>query len=252
MNSDLTGKRAVITGGSKGIGRCIALALAREGVQIATCARDPGPLGSLRAEIEAFGGKASVQAIDVTDGAKLDAFLDEARDTMGGIDILINNASALSTANSEEGWNSNIRVDLMSAVRASERVIPWMRDTGSGNVIFISSVSGMESGGTSTAYSAIKAAMISYAKSLSVHHAASGIRVNTIAPGAIEYAGGIWERRRAEQPELYERFRKKVPWGRMGRPEEVANVAVFLASNMSDFVTGVCIPVDGGKHKANF
>jgi 3-oxoacyl-[acyl-carrier protein] reductase len=139
----------------------------------------------------------------------------------------------------------------MSAVRATERVLPWMRAEGGGNVIFISSVSGMEAGGTSTAYSAIKAAMISYAKSLSVHHAPAGIRVNTIAPGAIEYAGSIWERRREEQPELYERFRAKVPWGRMGKPEEVANVVLFLASGMSDFVTGVCIPVDGGKHKAN-
>lgn len=251
MDLNLRGKTAVVVGGSKGIGRAICLALAKEGAHVAACARDRASLDALKAEVQAFQVPCFVQAADATKPEELSAFLDAAHAQQGRIDVLVNNASALGGPDTEEAWQRNIQLDLMASVRASEQVIPWMKAAGGGNILFIGSVSGMESSGTSLAYSAIKAAVISYSKGLARKLGPSRIRVNTIAPGMIEFPGGVWDVRRRSEPEVYAKFCSEIPWGRPGHPDEIANLAAFLASDLSAFLTGVCVAVDGGKHRAN-
>lgn len=251
MDLELTGKNAVITGGSKGIGRSIALAMAAEGANVAICARNEGPLARTRDEIAAQGVKAYAESCDVSQQTKLTAFLDSARDTLGCIDILVCNVSALGVGEGLDAWQMNINLDLMATVAAVEHVVPWMQAAGSGNIIVVSSIAGIEVSST-TPYAATKAALISYAKSLAVKLASSGIRVNSLAPGSIMFPGGVWDRARTDNPERYRQTLARIPWGRFGKPEEVAQVAAFLASDrVASWVTGACIPVDGAQHRSN-
>ncbi len=251
MDMGLKGKTAVVTGGSKGIGRAIALGLAAEGVDVAICARNEEQLRAAERKILEYGVKAYAATCDVGDAAALETFLDNARAQLGRIDILVNNVSALGGGRNDlAAWEGNINLDLMASVRAANKVIPWMKEAGSGNIIFISSISGLKGGGSGP-YSAIKAALISYSKTLALTLADKGIRVNTIAPGSIEFPGGVWDQARKHNPERYHSTLAVIPSGRMGRPEEVANVAIFLASERASWVTGACIPVDGGQYKGN-
>lgn len=250
MNLGLAGKNAVVTGGSRGIGRSIALALAAQGVNVAICARSEGPLDEMLKEIEALGVKAYREACDVGDKESLDNFLDNAKLALGSIDILVSNVSALGAGNDLAAWDANVTLDLMSTVRAVDKVLPWMKEAGSGNIIIMSSISGIEVG-TTQPYAATKAALISYAKSLAVDLGPEGIRVNSIAPGSIEFPGGVWDKAKKANSPLYHSTLERIPWGRFGKPEEVANVAVFLASDAASWVTGACIPVDGAQHRSN-
>lgn len=252
MDLGLVGKNAVITGGSKGIGRSIALALAAEGANIAICARSQGPLDATAEEIRGLGVTAVSESCDVGDESALNGFLDRARAELGSVDILVANVSALGAGTGLEAWQANISLDLMASVRAVTRVVPWMQETGSGNIIILSSIAGIEVGGSPVPYSAVKAALISYSKSLAVQLAPSGIRVNSIAPGSIEFPGGVWDKAKTAAPERYEATLKRIPAGRFGQPEEVGRVAAFLASDTAaSWVTGTCIPVDGAQHRAN-
>ncbi|WP_339803279.1 SDR family NAD(P)-dependent oxidoreductase [uncultured Marinobacter sp.] len=250
MELGLKGKNAVVTGGSKGIGRSIALALAAEGVNVAICARSEGPLNDTLKEIEALGVKGYREACDVGDEASLNGFLDNARAALGSVDILVGNVSALGAGNDLQAWAANISLDLMSTVRAVDKVLPWMKEAGQGNIIILSSISGIEVG-TTQPYAATKAALISYAKSLAVDNGPNGIRVNSIAPGSIKFPGGVWDKMEKAGAERYHTTLARIPCGRFGLPEEVANVAVFLASDAASWVTGACIPVDGAQHRSN-
>lgn len=250
MKLGLKGKNAVVTGGSKGIGRSIALALAAEGVNVAICARSEGPLDEALKEIEALGVKGYRETCDVGNKDTLDTFLDNARQTLGNVDILVSNVSALGAGNDLKAWDANVTLDLMSTVRAVDKVLPWMKETGSGNIIILSSISGIEVG-TTQPYAATKAALISYAKSLAVDLGPEGIRVNSIAPGSIKFPGGVWDKAEKANSPRYHSTLDRIPWGRFGKPEEVANVAVFLASDAASWVTGACIPVDGAQHRSN-
>lgn len=250
MDLGLSGKCAVVTGGSKGIGRAIALGLAAEGAHVAICARSEEALRATEAELRALGGKVFAQACDVGNGDALDGFLDRARERLGGLDILVNNVSALGVGEDLAAWQTNIDLDLMASVRATQRVVPWMEEAGGGSILFMSSISGIEPSGTAP-YAAMKAALISYSKSLAISLAPKKIRVNAIAPGSIEFEGGVWERVRASNPQRYQDTIARIPWGRMGTAEEVADVAVFLASERARWVTGACIAVDGAQHRSN-
>jgi 3-oxoacyl-[acyl-carrier protein] reductase len=186
----------------------------------------------------------------VADPSGLRGFLDAARDELGGVDVLVHNASALAVGPELEDWEASLKVDLMAGVHAAEHVIPWMEEAGGGSILFVSSTSGLEADpAPDYGYTAAKAALIAHAKKLAVMHAPRGIRANAIAPGSVEFPGGIWSMIREQQPEIYESVRASIPWGRLGTPEEVADVAVFLVSPRAAWVAGECVSVDGAQHR---
>jgi 3-oxoacyl-[acyl-carrier protein] reductase len=250
MDLGLAGKKVVVTGGSKGIGKQIALGFAREGAHVAICARNEGPLRETEAEIRKENVAVYAAPCDVSNTAGLDSFLDAARQQLGGVDILVNNPSALAFTDDSAGWEASVNIDLMASVRATQKVLPWMIEAGGGCLLFIASIGGLEAGWP-PAYAATKAALISYAKTLSVSLAPQRIRVNTLTPGSIEFAGGIWAMVKEGNRALYDTVLGTIPWGRFGTPEEVADVAVFLCSKRASWVTGACLSVDGAQHKAN-
>ena len=250
MDLGLRGKGAVVTGASRGIGRAIALGLAREGANVGICARGGDALREAERELGALGVKVRAEVCDVGTPAALDEFLESARRALGNVDILVNNASAFAFSDDEAGWRSSLDVDLMAAVRAGWGVIPWMAESGGGSILHIASGSGLEAG-SPPAYAAAKAALISHSKTLAVALAARRIRVNVIAPGSVEFPGGHWEAARSSQPEFYASMLGTIPWGRMGAPEEIASAATFLVSDRASWITGACLRVDGGQGKAN-
>lgn len=250
MNLELQGRNCVVLGGSRGIGRAIALGLAAEGANVAICARTDASLRDAEAAIQQKGVRVYAAACDVGNAEALSGFLDAARQRLGSVDVLVHNASALAVGPSLADWEASLQVDLMGAVRACEQVIPWMVDAGGGSILFVSSVSGLEADPMPAyGYAAAKAALIAHAKKLAILRAPQGVRVNAIAPGSILFPGGVWEMVKEHQPELFESVRASIPWGRLGTPEEVANVAVFLVSPRASWVAGETVSVDGGQHR---
>ena len=167
----------------------------------------------------------------MSNAGALDGFLNAARKSLGRVDILVNNPSGFAFADDEAAWQSTLGVDLMAAVRASAKVAPWMGETGGGAIIHISSIARLEAAGFPASYGASKAALVSHAKSLAVSLAPQKIRVNTVAPGSIEFPGGLWEQAKHHNPDLYGAVLKTIPSGRMRTVEEVADVVAFLASD---------------------
>jgi 3-oxoacyl-[acyl-carrier protein] reductase len=250
MNLGLTGKNAIITGASKGIGKSIALTLAEEGVNVAICARGEASLRATENELLKKGVKVYAESCDIGDTEKLEAFFDAVKEKFGTVDILVNNVSALSLGDDYSDWETSINIDVLGSVRATRKVIPWMIESGHGSILFISSVSGLESG-SPPAYAAAKAALISYSKTLAAQLAPKNIRVNTIAPGSIEFPGGLWEMAKNHNRPFYDMVLDTIPSGRMGTPDEIGKVATFLVSPCASWVTGTCLSVDGGQHKSN-
>ena len=251
MELGLKGKSAVVTGASRGIGRAIALRLAEEGAGVAVCARGEPALREVEAELRARSVPVHAAVCDVGNAEALDRFLDAARAALGGVDILVNNPSGIMLADDEEAWQATVSIDLMAAVRASWKVTPWMAAAGGGAIVHISSIAGLEATGFPPAYGAAKAALVSHAKSLAVALAPQRIRVNTVAPGSIEFPGGLWAQARQDNPDFYGAILADIPSGRLGTPEEVADVVTFLVSERASWVTGACLVVDGGQHKGN-
>src|SRR5580704_6019475 len=247
MNIDLTGKRAVICGGSRGIGRAIALACAEAGAAVSICARGAEALERARDEIAAHGHTAHAAACDLAEAEQIARYIPAAAEALGGIDILVNNASGFGSSDDEAGWEKSLSIDLMATVRAIWAARPIMEAQGSGAIVNISSISGLRASARTPPYGAVKAAVIQYTLTEAAALARKGIRVNCIAPGSIEFPGGSWEQRKLNNPDLYGRILRSIPFGRLGKPDEVAQVALFLCSPLAGWVTGQNIAVDGGQ-----
>ena len=250
MDLNLQDKVAIVTGGSRGIGRSIALGLAAEGCHVAICARGEQRLRQTEAELRERGVEALGVVADVTQGADIERLVAETTARFGRLHILVNNASASTRGDEDEAWDAAYQMNILAAARATRAVVPHMRSSGGGSIVHIASIWGREAGGTPT-YNAMKAAMISHAKSMALELAPE-IRVNSIAPGSTAFPGGSWGRRLEDDPEGMRRFiEQNIPMGRFGRPEEIAAVAVFLCSDAASWVTGACINVDGGQTRSN-
>jgi len=248
MAFDFKDRRVVVAGGSRGIGRAIATAFARSGANVSLCARGAQALETTRAELAAFGGRVHAAPCDLADGAAVARYVAEAAQALAGIDVLVNNASGFGMADDEAGWAAGLAVDVMAMVRASHAALPWLEKARAGaSIIHISSISGYRASTRAPAYAAVKAAMNSYTGSQAAMLAKKGIRVNAIAPGSIEFEGGVWAQRRLSGDPVYERTLKGIPFGRMGTPEEIAEVALFLASDHARWMTGQVLAVDGGQ-----
>jgi 3-oxoacyl-[acyl-carrier protein] reductase len=240
-------RRVVVCGGSRGIGRAIALAFAGAGADVSICARGRDALERARAEIARHGHRGHAAPCDLADAGAVAAYVDEAGAALGGIDVLVNNASGFGMGDDEAGWAAGLAVDVMAMVRASHAALPLLERGTDASIVHISSISGLRASTRTPAYAAVKAAMISYTASQAAMLAPKRIRVNCIAPGSIEFDGGVWDQRRKAGDPLYDRVLKGIPLGRMGTPEEVAEVALFLASTHARWVTGQTIAVDGGQ-----
>ena len=250
MQISLKGKRTIVTGGSKGIGRSIALAFAQAGAAVSICARGQAALDATREEILAHGVKAHAGVCDLADKDAIAAYIAAAAAALGGVDILVNNASGFGASDDEAGWARSIDIDVMATVRASHAAVSFIDKAGGGAILNISSISGYRASARTAPYAAVKAAVINYTKSQALALAAKKIRVNAIAPGSIEFPGGMWEKRKTSDPNLYNAVLRSIPWGRLGAPEEVANAALFLCSDAAAWVTGQTLTVDGGQFLA--
>jgi 3-oxoacyl-[acyl-carrier protein] reductase len=228
MPFEFKGKRAVVCGGSRGIGRSIALGLAEAGAAVSICARGAEALAATRGQIAKLGHATHAATCDLADGPAIARYIAEAAEALGGIDILVNNASGFGMSDDEAGWQASIAVDLMATVRASHAAIPVI-ERGGGSIVNISSISGYRPSPRSPPYAAVKAALFQYTSTQAAVLARKGIRVNCVAPGSIEFPGGTWEKRKSDNPKLYHRILESIPFGRLGRPEEVAAVVLFLA-----------------------
>jgi 3-oxoacyl-[acyl-carrier protein] reductase len=255
MDLGLKDKVVIVTGASRGIGKAIALGFANEGARLSICARSAEPLERAASEIKALGGEVFARPADLMQGAEADTFARETLEQYGRIDVLVNNVGGSRWTTtleiSDEEWHEILDWNLVSAVRMSRAVLPTMQLQKSGVIIMIASIWGRESGGHVT-YNAAKSAEISFAKSLARELAPDNIRVNSVAPGSILFPGGGWDRRQKADPEgIAEFVRRDMPMGRFGKPEEIASVVVFLASERASLVSGACINVDGCQSKSN-
>ena len=246
MKIDLTGRRALIAGGSRGIGLAIAQSFAAAGADVAICARQAAPLESAAASLKVFGHRVSARACDLSHPYEVRDWVEAAAQDVGGIDILVNNASAFGRTDDEAGWAASVQIDLMAPVRASHAALPYLERQG-GSIVHISSISGLGAGVRTPPYGAVKAALMEYTQTQAAALAHKRIRVNCIAPGSIFFKGGTWDRFRHENPALYEGTLAGIPSGRFGTPEEVAQVATFLVSDQASWVTGQTLAVDGGQ-----
>ncbi len=247
MDLGLTGKRALITGGSRGIGRAIAELLAAEGCALAICARGEEGLRAAAAELRAGGATVHDAVVDVADGATLAAFVGSADSALGGLDIVVSNASAGGGLSGPEQWPTSFQTDLLAFVRLAEAVTePLARSRGALVAVATTSAADTSPPSGPGSYGALKAALIHHASGLAHALAPRGVRVNVVSPGPIEFPGGSWERRKDDKPEFYRSIRDRIPVGRLGRPEEVAAAVAFLASPVAGFCAGSNLVVDGG------
>ena len=245
MDLGIKGQRALVTGGTKGLGRAIADTLADEGVDVAICARNEGEVKSAVEALARKGVKSFGRAVDVGNGDALAAWVKESAEALGGIDIVVSNVSG-ANAPGEAGWRSNFEHDVLGTVRLVTASLPFLEKSKNGNIVIISTTAALEKFISAGAYNAMKAALLNYSGALSQDLAPKGIRVNAVSPGPIMVEGGSWDRIKTHMKPFYEATLAQIPLGRMGRPDEVAATVAMLVSPRSGFTTGTNVVVDGG------
>ncbi len=245
MDLGLAGKRALITGGTKGIGRSVAEHFVAEGADVAICARNAAEVAEAVAAMAAKGARVTGRAVDVTDGPALTGWVQDTAEEFGGLDIVVSNVSALSISQDEASWQAEFSTDMMGTVRAVNAAMPFLEKSQAAAIVVIASVSGREVDFAAGPYGVFKAALIHYAKGLSYQLAGKNIRVNALSPGNTYFPGGVWEKIEHGNPALFKQALALNPTGRMARPEEIARAVVFLASPAASFITGTNLVVDG-------
>jgi len=245
MDLGLRGKKAIVTGGTRGIGRAIAELLAGEGCNLALCARSRAGVDDALAALARKGVKAYVGVVDVADTKALRAWVAEAADKLGGLDAFIANVSALAQTMDEEGWHRSLDIDVMGTVAGVEAAIPYLEKSTAGAIVVIGTTGAIEIAGPPRPYASVKAALAPYVKAVARNLAGKGVRANMVSPGNVYFKGGVWNAVEENNPELFDTMMSRNPMGRMGTPEEVANAVVFLASPRASFVSGTNLIVDG-------
>lgn len=245
MDLGLRGKKAIIVGAARGIGRATAELLAQEGCDVAITARSEEAVAATVTELGRHGTKVWGAASNAKQGDPYKAWLKQAVSELGGCDIMIPMASAGGGMGTEKNWYNAFEVDLMSSVRAVEEVLPGMIERSDGSIVLIATTSAGEAMGGPQAYNALKASLVTWGKQLALAHARQGIRVNVVSPGPIEFEGGNWEMIKGAMEKFYQSQLRQQPTGRFGTPEEVARAIVFLASSAASWVNGSHLVVDG-------
>jgi 3-oxoacyl-[acyl-carrier protein] reductase len=245
MDLELRGKKAIVTGATRGIGRAIASLLAAEGCNVAICARHKDAVNETVAALARAGVKAWGGAVDVADLYAQRRWIGEAAEALGGIDIFVANVSALAQGMDEGSWRRGFEIDVMATVFGIEAALPILEGSQAGSVVVVGSTAMAEIYGPTRSYAAVKAALVPYVKGLARNLAAKNIRANLVSPGNVFFEGGVWDTVRQQNPAGFKTMLEKNPTGRMGTPEEVANAVVFLASPRASFITGSNLIIDG-------
>jgi 3-oxoacyl-[acyl-carrier protein] reductase len=253
MDLQLKGCRALVTGGSRGIGRAIVDLLAQEGAAVALCARGEAGVQETVASVKARGVEGYGEAFDVRDADAMKGWFARAVACLGGLDIVVSNVSTRPSAMGLEMWREGFESDILQHVQLAQLALPVMKEHAAGGIVFIASIASTMTNlpPHEEAYGAMKAALINYTGQLAQRHAAEGIRVNAVSPGPILFPGGEWDLNRSQRPALFAAASRLPAMARLGTPEEVANAVVFLASPAASYITGANLRVDGGAIKAS-
>jgi 3-oxoacyl-[acyl-carrier protein] reductase len=245
VDLDLKGKNAVVTGGTRGIGRAIAGSLAEEGCNVALCARHKGAVDETVRTLAEKGVKAWGGVADVADLTALRAWVADAAEALGGLDIFIANVSALAQSMDDDSWRRSLEIDIMGTVAGIEAAIPHLERSAAGAIVVVGTTGAVEIAGPPRPYASAKAALVPYVKALARNLAGKNIRANIVSPGNVYFKGGVWHTLEENNPTLFQTMLSRNPTGRMGTPAEVANAVVFLASPRASFITGTNLIVDG-------
>ena len=244
MDPQLDGKRAVIVGATRGIGRAVADQLADEGCHVGVGARHPDQVDAVVKRLRTGARNAHGERVDAADHADLARFVTAMGDTLEGIDILVYApTAAMGAGNDEQAWQAGIAVDLMGAVTACEAAIPRLQKSSAGAIVVIGTASIVEAVGARRAYNSVKAALVPYVKFLA-RELAPKVRANIVSPGMVYFEGGVWDAVRQLDPDRYQQAIARNPMGRMGTPDEIANVVAFMASPKASFISGAHLFVD--------
>ena len=245
MDLKMKGMSAIVTGGTKGIGRAIVESLAAEGVNVSFCARNADEVKKTEADLAKSGAKVSGTVVDVGNQAQLEKWVNDSAKSMGGLDIVVCNVSALAIPESEENWSASLNVDVMHTVRTCRTAIPYLEKSKNASIINISSVSGREADFAGGPYGTAKSAIIAYTAHLAFSLAEKKIRANTVSPGNTYFPGGVWENIENGNPDLFKFAMGLNPTGRMGTPQEQAFAVTMLASPLASRISGTNLVVDG-------